>query len=233
MNPRFERTSRLVGEDGVARLAAASVMVVGLGGVGSYAFEAVARAGVGRLVLVDSDRVEVTNLNRQLLALDSTVGREKAEVARERLRDINPEARAEVRVLFVDEENVAGLLEGFDGWVIDAIDAVPSKVALLRQAVLRGIPVVSCMGAAGKLRTDRIQTADISETRVCPLARAVRQGLRACGVQRGVRCIFSDEPPTGPEGQTQGPRMGTLAPVTAAFGLAAAGEVLRGMLAAD
>jgi len=232
MNPRFERTARLVGEDGVARLDAASVMIVGLGGVGSYAFESVSRAGVGRLMLVDNDRVDITNLNRQLLALDSTLGRPKAEVALDRLRDINPEARGEARVLFVDEGNVAALLEGFDGWVIDAIDAVPSKVALVRQAVLRGLPVVSCMGAAGKLRTDRIQTADISETRVCPLARAVRQGLRACGIHRGVRCVFSDESPTGPDGQTKGPRMGTLAPVTAAVGLTAAGEVLRGILAA-
>ncbi|HRZ18313.1 MAG TPA: ThiF family adenylyltransferase, partial [Candidatus Hydrogenedentes bacterium] len=147
MNPRFERTARLVGEDGVARLDAASVMIVGLGGVGSYAFESVSRAGVGRLVLVDNDRVDITNLNRQLLALDSTLGRPKAEVALDRLRDINPEARGEARVLFVDEGNVAALLEGFDGWVIDAIDAVPSKVALVRQAVLRGLPVVSCMGA--------------------------------------------------------------------------------------
>ena len=170
--------------------------------------------------------------SRTISSASIRMGRPKAKAALDRLRDINPEARGEARVLFVDEGNVAALLEGFDGWVIDAIDAVPSKVALVRQAVVRGLPVVSCMGAAGKLRTDRIQTADISETRVCPLARAVRQGLRACGIHRGVRCVFSDEPPTGPDGQTKGPRMGTLAPVTAAVGLAAAGEVLRGILAA-
>lgn len=242
---RFARTLQLIGEDGVARLRNATVAVFGLGAVGSFAVEGLARAGIGRLVFFDHDVVGESNLNRQLLALHSTMGRPKVEVARERVLDINPACRVDARQEFVDGGNVAALLgHGFDV-VVDAIDGVNSKVNLLVAVRERGLPVVASMGAAAKLDPTKIQVDDISKSFMCPLAQIIRKRLRRRGVTSGVRCVFSTEVPrnknapvlgeTPEQGVSGRPRepLGSICYLTGMFGLFVAAEVVRLLLTDD
>ena len=240
---QFARTMQLIGEDGLARLRGATVAVFGLGAVGSYVVEALARAGVGGLVLFDHDTVGLSNINRQLFALHSTVGRHKADVARERVLDINPDCRVEARIQFVDGDNVAGLMEERFDMVVDAIDGVNSKVNLIVAAREAGLPVVASMGAAAKLDPSRVQATDISKSYMCPLAQIIRKRLRRRGVTSGVRCVFSTEPalnknePVMDEAPEQGvsgrPRapIGSISYMTGLFGLFVASEVIRMLLA--
>lgn len=233
---QFERTAILVGEAGVARLARKHVFVAGLGGVGSWCVEALARAGVGRLTLVDHDRVSVSNINRQLPALINTVGMAKSEVLAERIRLINPDCRLDLHTQFLQPDNVAGLLPEDADWVVDCIDSLNCKVALIHAAHGRGMRVASSMGAGNKLDPGRVRLADIDETCVCPLARAVRKRLRRLDIRRGIYCVFSDEPgrpPLPPEPTEHGrPRAvnGTISYLPALFGLMLAGGVIRHML---
>ncbi len=231
------RTERLVGKAGVQRLAGASVAVFGLGGVGGHAAEAIARAGVGRVTLVDFDTVEPTNRNRQLLALRSTEGRLKAEVARERILDINPGAEVRAWAEKVNETNAARLLEGVE-YVIDAIDMVSAKVALLETACTGGQHVVSCMGAANKLSTAGVLVADISATQHCPLARKIRLRLRKSGIHTGIQCVYSHENlrigPAETNADVPGPRVqGSISYVPGLLGLTAAGLTVNAVLGAS
>ena len=240
---RFSRTRLLVGDEGIERLRAAHVALFGLGGVGSYALEALARAGVGHLLLVDFDTIEPSNINRQLLALDNTVGRAKVDVARERVALINPDARVETARTFVTPGNVGALLTDDIGHVVDAIDAVTPKIHLLRTLHGGSRPFVACMGAAAKRSPTAITVGDISETHDCPLARRVRQGLRRQGIRTGVRCVYTDEPPQAPgrprqasdsaqTGDTEADRhrhrapLGTISYVPGLIGLTAAGIII-------
>jgi tRNA A37 threonylcarbamoyladenosine dehydratase len=190
---RFSRTEILIGPQGLRRLAAARVAVFGLGGVGSHVAEALCRAGVGRLTLVDFDTVCVSNINRQLLALDDTVGRPKALVMAERLGRINPVAE----IIPVQEaygpDTSQGLLAGSFDYVVDAIDTMTAKVHLIAACRQRQIPVISSMGAAFKRDPSRIRIGDISETRCCPMARAMRKLLRREGITSGVTVVYSTE----------------------------------------
>ncbi len=190
---RFRRIEQLLGAPALARLRRSRVAVFGLGAVGSYAVEALARAGIGALRLVDCDVIRPSNFNRQLYALESTLRRSKADVARERVLDINPHCAVDARNVFVDQSNVQALLAG--GWeaVVDAIDSLTPKVTLLAAAVQAGLPVVSSMGAATRRHPQHIRLADISATRHCPLARFVRKKLRQRGVTSGVWCVYSEE----------------------------------------
>lgn len=190
---RHSRTELLVGADGLQRLAAAHVAVFGIGGVGSYAVEALARAGVGAITLVDFDAVAPSNLNRQLIALESTLGMPKVGVARQRIMEINPDARVSSVCARADARVVETVLDTGVGFVIDAIDHVRDKVALIQAAHRRHMPLVSCMGAANKISPLGILVSDISETRDCPLARVVRQQLRKLSIVSGVRCVYSRE----------------------------------------
>ena len=232
---RFGRTELLVGAEGVARLARARVAVFGLGGVGGYAAEALARAGVGYLRLVDGDVVEPSNLNRQIVALKSTIGRPKAEVMAERVRAINPDAAVDARCLVLDADNVAEHVAGI-GYAVEAIDTVGPKCALLAALYRAGIVTVSCMGAAGKIAPDGILTADVSQTQYCPLARRVRQQLRRMGITGGIRCVYAHENrrsvhDTG--GASAGKRFvqGSISHVPGLFGLTAAGHIIQEILA--
>ena len=193
MNALFQRTVALLGEEKVDLLRSARVLVVGVGGVGGCAAEQLCRAGVGTLTLLDGDRVDPTNLNRQLAALNSTVGRFKAEVLCERFRDIAPEGSFIAEVRFLKPEDCDALLDGPFDLLVDAIDDVPAKVGLLRAAVARGLPAVSSMGAGGKLDPAQVRCADIGKTFGDPLARRVRQELRRAGVTKGIPCVFSPE----------------------------------------
>ncbi|OQA29264.1 MAG: tRNA threonylcarbamoyladenosine dehydratase [Verrucomicrobia bacterium ADurb.Bin345] len=237
---RFRRTELLLGKAALNRLRDAHVTVVGLGAVGSYAVETLARAGIGHFRLVDFDRVQPSNINRQLLALESTLGRSKVELARERVLGINPLCEVEALEVFADAATRPAILAPPCDAIIDAIDSVGPKTGLLADAVRAGIPlIVSSMGAA--LRTDpsAIRTDDISNTAQCRLAQKIRKRLRRHGISKGIRCVFSTEPAQGesaaPEeaaeesglqrGRKRKP-LGSLSTMTGIFGMLAAHEVI-------
>ena len=227
MHERFSRTAALLGEEAISRLAAARVMLVGLGGVGGYACEALARAGVGHLFLCDFDTVNVSNINRQILALDSTVGQKKTAVAAERVRQINPGAEVVTADLFVDETNAHELIISFrPDYIIDAIDAVSSKVALIAAAKALSVPIISCMGTGNKLEAEKLTVADISKTHTCPLARAVRTRLRALNVSH-VDVLFSTEKPIPPRIPCE---EGKSTPASVSFVPSVAGLMLGGFV---
>ena len=191
---RFLRISRLLGPEPLARLNQSFVVVVVMGAVGGYALEALIRSGVGHVRIVDFDSVGITNINRQLLATESTLGRKKVEVARQRILDINPEVLVEALDLFAHHDTLEALFEGSPDMIIDAIDSLSPKLALLEGAWKRKIPVISSMGAALRRDPSLIQVADLMDTRGCPLAKQVRTKLRRRGVGRGILTVFSSEP---------------------------------------
>lgn len=191
---RFLRIGRLIGEQALQTLADSRVVVIGMGAVGSYALEVLARSGVGFLRVVDFDTVGITNINRQLLATESTLGKKKVLLAKERIEDINPEAVVEPLDLFAHEETLDTIFAGNIDVVIDAIDSLTPKLAVLEGAYRRNLPIISSMGAA--LRTDPslISTGDLMDTYGCPLAKQVRTKLRRRGIDRGILTVFSSEP---------------------------------------
>ena len=222
----FDRTIRLVGEEGQARLLRAKVALFGLGGVGSYALEALVRAGIGEMLLVDGDVVEETNLNRQLIATRATLGQPKSEVARARALSIRTDMAIDARHAFYDAQTVGQFdLSRYD-WVIDAIDTVSSKLLLIEQARAAGAKVISCMGAGNKLYTE-FEIADIEKTSVCPLARRMRTELKKRGIQ-GVLAVYSKEPPLRPQDGERAPA--SISYVPGAAGLTLAGAVIRDLL---
>lgn len=222
----FDRTIRLVGEEGQARLLRAKVALFGLGGVGSYALEALVRAGIGEMLLVDGDAVEETNLNRQLIATRATLGQPKSEVARARALSIRPDMAIDARHAFYDAQTAGQFdLSRYD-WVIDAIDTVSSKLLLIEQARAAGAKVISCMGAGNKLYTE-FEIADIEKTSVCPLARRMRTELKKRGIQ-GVLAVYSKEPPLRPQDGERAPA--SISYVPGAAGLTLAGAVIRDLL---
>lgn len=237
--PQFERTLILIKEEGIAKLAAKHVFLAGLGGVGSYCAEALARGGIGRLTLLDHDVVAISNINRQLPALMSTVGMSKAELMQARIADINPECRVEIRKEFLTVENVNEIVPPDADYVIDAIDSLNCKVALVAESVKRGLKVASSMGAGNKLDPSRIRLADIAKTRICPLASQMRKRLRKRGIENGVLTVYTDEPPRAPlppepvSGQGR-PRAvnGTISYMPPLFGFMLAGAVIKELLEA-
>ena len=201
---RFDRTARLLGDDGVARLARSTVTVFGVGGVGSFAAEALVRSGVGRVILVDYDRICVTNVNRQLHAMKGTLGKSKVEVMAERLRLINPDATIEARAEFYSAETSARLLVPEPDVVIDAIDNMAAKMHLIATCLRDRLRCISAMGAAARLDPTAVRVGDLSETRVDPFARDLRRTLRKkhaidCTRHVGVWAVFTDEPPIAPQ----------------------------------
>ena len=221
MSDRDSRTLNLIGEEGMARLKASAVLIVGVGGVGSYAAEAVARAGVGSITIMDGDIVQPSNLNRQLVALTSTLGRNKAEVMAERIRDINPDADVTALARFYEEDDELDIT-AFD-WVIDAIDSVIAKTALIKTAIEKDVNIVSAMGAAGKFDT-QFKVADISKTSTCPLAKVMRKRLREIGIEH-LPVVYSEEKPVPRDGD-----LGTMSYVPGSAGLCLAGYVIRSIV---
>jgi tRNA A37 threonylcarbamoyladenosine dehydratase len=235
--PQFIRSHILIGDEGLQLLAGKHILVAGLGGVGSYCVEALARAGIGRLTLIDHDVVASSNINRQLPALLSTVGNYKAELMSQRIMDINPACQVETKILFLTPENVAGHIPDNVDYVIDCIDSLNCKVALIQAAVNKQRPVASSMGAGNRLDPGRVKLADISKTEMCPLARIMRKRLHRNGIKSGILTVFSDEasstplPPEPVDGPGR-PRAvnGTISYMPALFGLMLAGEVIRRLL---
>lgn len=224
-----ERTALLVGEDVLARFARSTVAVVGVGGVGAYAVEMLARAGVGSLILVDNDEFIDTNRNRQLPALKSTVGRSKVEVVRERVLDINPDCNVTAVPSYVEPDSVEALLGGYHiDFLVDAIDTLAPKLALINYCVTHGIALVSSMGSGAKFDITKIRIADVSKSFNCPLAYMVRKRLRReYGISKGFKVVFSEELPdenaiVPEEGRNKKSNVGTISYLPAAFGCACA-----------
>src|SRR5574340_1251070 len=236
--PQFERTHILLGDAGLEKLARKHVFVAGLGGVGSCCAEALARAGIGRLTLLDHDTVALSNINRQLPALLSTVGQPKARLMALRIHDINPKCKLTVLREFLKTDNVNDLVPEDCDYVVDAIDSLACKVALVAESVKRGLKVASSMGAGNRLDPTRIQVADLSKTEVCPLARKMRKWLqRHHDIRKGVLCVFSDENPADPlpPQPVDGPGRarsvnGTISYMPPLFGYMLAGAVIKRLL---
>ena len=236
----LERTELLLGSEKLELLRNAHVLVVGLGGVGAYAAEMIARAGVGRMTVADADTVNATNINRQLVALHSTVGRPKAEVLAERLRDINPGIGLTVVDKYIKDEETYILLDAarYD-YVVDAIDTVTGKIALVLHAQRDNVPVISSMGAGNKLDASQFEVADIYKTSVCPLAKVMRRELKRRGVKH-LKVVYSKEVPLTPDYEACGEDArvhGKQVPGSSAFvpsvaGLILAGEVVKDLIKA-
>ncbi len=232
----LERTELLLGKEKLATLRKAHVLVVGLGGVGAYAAEMIARAGVGRMTLADADTVGLTNINRQLLALHSTVGRPKAEVLAERLRDINPDIELTVVNRYIKDEETYTLLDAarYD-YVVDCIDTLSPKLALIAAALERKMPLVSSMGAGAKVDPTQLEIKDISKTHHCPLAHMLRKRLHKIGIYKGFRAVFSPEPIREgamilSEEQNKKSQVGTISYIPALFGIGCASVVIRDLI---
>lgn len=236
MDNWLERTELLLGSEKLAILRRAHVLVVGLGGVGAYAAEMIARAGVGRMTIADADAVAPSNINRQLVALHSTVGQQKADVLAARLRDINPELELTVVNRYIRDAETYALLDAapYD-YVVDAIDTLSPKLALILAALERQMRLVSSMGAGAKTDPTKLEIADISKTHHCPLAHMLRKRLHKAGVRRGFRAVFSPEPMREGamilcEEQNKKSNVGTISYMPALFGIGCASVVIRDLI---
>lgn len=229
----MERTQLLVGKKGIEKLANADVLIVGLGGVGSYAAEAIARAGVGNLTIVDGDKVDPTNRNRQLQALSSTHGLSKALLMEQRIKDINPNINLTTIGEFQNPDMMKEILQKKYTYIIDAIDSISPKLQLLQHAYYNNRRVISSMGAGGKMDPTKLQVADISKTDICPLAQYVRKRLRYLGIYKGIKCVYSTELPAKFSiMRTDGTNFkksayGTISYLPAVFGFTCASVVIR------
>lgn len=232
----LERTSLLLGDEKLKKLQNANVLVVGLGGVGAYAAEMIARSGVGRMTIADADTVSPTNINRQLIALHSTIGKEKSELMADRLRDINPKIELTVVNRFIKDDETDALLDSdkFD-YVVDAIDTLSPKLALIKGCLDRNIPLVSSMGAGAKTDPTKMEICDIAKTHHCPLAHMLRKRLHKIGIRSGFRAVFSPEPVREGamilcEEQNKKSNTGTISYIPALFGIGCASVVIRGLI---
>ena len=233
MEELFSRTEMLIGSDGLACLRQSRAAVFGIGGVGSFAAEGLARAGIGRLLLCDNDVVSITNRNRQLIALSQTTGQSKVEIMRKRIAGICPETIVEISKNFCLPDNVDEILTGDFDYIVDAIDTVSAKIALIEYGQRRGIPVISVMGTGNKLDPSRFEVADIYKTENCPLCRVMRRELRARGI-KSQQVVYSREEPRKPlfeeKSDTRRGIPGSISFVPPVAGMIAAGEVVRGIL---
>lgn len=235
MLSQFSRTELLIGKEGMERLSNSRVAVFGVGGVGGYTVEALARSGIGELDLIDNDQVALTNLNRQIIATTKTLGRDKVDVAKERVMEINPSAKVNIYKKFYLPETK----EEFDftkyDYVVDAIDTVSGKIALVEQAKEAGVPIISSMGAGNKLDPTAFRVADIYKTSVCPLAKVMRRELKKRGIRK-LKVVYSEEMPIVPEKNAEMEQAeptqkrqvpGSVAFVPSVVGLIIAGEVIK------
>ena len=232
----LERTELLLGSEKLERLRQANVLVVGIGGVGAYAAEMIVRSGVGSLTIADADVVSLSNINRQLVALHSTVGRAKCDILAERLRDISPELKLNTVNRFIKDSETDALLDSdrYD-YIVDAIDTLSPKLALIKGALDRGIPLVSSMGAGAKTDPTLMEIKDISKTHHCPLAHMLRKRLHKMGIRHGFKAVFSPEAVREGamilcEEQNKKSNVGTISYIPALFGIGCASVVIRDLI---
>ncbi|WP_295936376.1 tRNA threonylcarbamoyladenosine dehydratase [uncultured Alistipes sp.] len=236
MDNWLERTGLLLGKEKLDLLRQAHVLVVGLGGVGAYAAEMIARAGVGRMTIADADAVALSNINRQLVALHSTIGMQKAEVLAQRLRDINPEIELTVINRYIKDEETYTLLDAARyNYVVDAIDTLSPKLALIKGSLDRHLPLVSSMGAGAKMDPTKMEITDIAKTHHCPLAHMLRKRLHKIGIRSGFWAVFSPEPIREGamilcEEQNKKSNVGTISYIPALFGIGCASVVIRSLI---
>lgn len=242
---RFSRTELVIGPEGLEKLNKSTVCVLGMGGVGSYAVEALARTGIGKLILVDKDVVDITNINRQIPALTHTVGQSKTQVMKERILQINPDCEVITLDMFFREDTQEEIFAHNPDYVVDAIDTITSKIQLIVECKRRNIPFVSSMGAANKIDPTRFSVADISKTSVDPIAKIIRRKLKEYGITKGVRVVFSTEPPMKPREDVrqeivspevesgQAPRKAKMPPASIAFVPSVAGLILASVVVRD
>lgn len=234
----FSRSEMLIGEEGLKKLKQSKVAVFGIGGVGSYTVEALARSGVGQLVLIDHDEVCISNINRQIHATSSTVGQSKAELMKKRVLEINPEIEVVALKEMYTAETAEKLLDSSYDYVVDAIDMVTSKIDLIERTKAMGVPIISAMGAANKLDPTQLVVTDLYKTSVCPLAKVMRSELRKRGVKK-LKVVYSTEVPIKPNqnlvhggaGASRRQTPGSMVFVTATSGLIIAAEVVKDLLA--
>lgn len=237
MDEKFIRTEMLLGEENMKKLKAARVLIFGIGGVGSFTAEALARSGVGKMGLVDFDEIAVSNINRQIHSNTKTVGQLKVKAMKDRIMEINPEAEVDDYPMLYNAENAEELLSGEIDYIVDAIDMVSSKIDLIERATQKGIPVISAMGAGNKLNPEMLEVADIYKTSVCPLARVMRSELKKRGVRK-LKTVYSREMPLNPisleenrPGKRQTP--GSVSFVPSVSGLIIASEVVKDIIATE
>ena len=236
MADAFSRTELLIGKNGINKLKESVILVLGVGGVGSHCIEALARCGVGTLILVDSDTVSLTNINRQSIAYHSTIGKYKTQVMKERIADISPDTQVITHETFLLPENIEEIFAVRPDYIVDAIDTVTAKLAVVEEARKRGIPMISSMGTGNKLHGELFEITDISKTSVCPLCKVMRKELRARGIEH-LKVLYSKEKPitvqdTGSEEKPKGRRAvpGSISFVPPVAGLLIAGEVIRDLI---
>ncbi len=238
MKDQYVRTEMLLGKEAMEKIRSSRVAVFGIGGVGGYVTEALARSGVGTLDLIDSDRVDITNMNRQIIATRSTVGKYKVDAAKERIEDIDPACTVNAyRVFFLPETKDQFDFSAYD-YVVDAVDTVAAKLEIVKCAKEAGVPVISAMGAGNKMEASMLEVSDISKTSVCPLARVMRKKLKEAGIDH-LKVVYSKEIPLSPkhgeDPELKGgrPAPGSNAFVPAAMGLIIAGEVIKDLAAKE
>lgn len=222
-NSFLTRTELLIGKEGIEKLKKAKVLVVGIGGVGSFVVEALARAGVMQLQLMDHDKIDVTNINRQIHALTSTVGESKVEAMKERVLQINPEIEVETVDKFFDKENADFLIDSSLSYIVDAIDTISSKIELIYKAKEKNISIISCMGTGNKLDPTKFKVTDIYKTKMCPLAKVMRKKLKEREI-KNLKVLYSEEEPIKNE------IPGSISFVPSVAGLIIAGEVIKDIL---
>ena len=221
---QFSRTEMLIGKENIEKLWQAKVAIFGIGGVGSYVVEALARAGIGNFMLVDNDNISISNLNRQIIATHDTIGMPKVDVAKKRILSINPKANVEVYKQFFLPET-QGILDNTVSYIVDAIDTVTAKIELVQRAKALNIPIIASMGTGNKLDATKFEVADIYETSVCPLAKVMRKELKQRGIEK-LKVVYSKEQPIKVEGKVPA----SISFVPSAAGLIIAGEVIKDLI---
>ena len=232
MENQFSRTEMLIGKESLEKLKNAKVCVFGVGGVGSFVCEGLARAGIGKFILVDNDEVSISNINRQLIATHKTIGKAKVEVMKERILEINPEAEVEIFKTFYMPESEDKILDESISYIVDAIDTVTAKIHLIMEANRLNIPIISSMGTGNKLDPTRFEITDISKTSVCPLAKVMRKELRLRGIKK-IKVLYSKEEPIKVTVDEEGEKKnapGSISFVPSVAGLIIAGEVIKDLI---
>lgn len=230
MLEQFQRTEMLIGTENLEKLQKAKVAVFGIGGVGSYVVEAMARAGIGNFILVDNDKVVLSNINRQIIATHKTVDKYKVEVAKERILEINPQAKVEIYQEFFSPES-KDLFDNSVSYVVDAVDNVTAKIELVVRANRLNVPIISCMGTGNKLDPTRFEVADIYKTSMCPLAKVMRKELKTRRIKH-LKVVYSKEEPIKPQTKSEGRKQvpGSISFVPSVAGLIIAGEVIKSII---